>query len=200
MKLIAVLMLFCGLASAQQTPPGLDDSAVLPLNGKPWDFGVWAGGGVSVPGGTKDTHVMNVGLRLGKVLTGDHLGGFARGNFEWSADLMPVYYVWQPAPARNAYGAAFNPVNLKWNFTHSERAVPFLEFGGGVLFTNNVVPVNTSRANFLTHGAFGLHFFNSERRAFTISARYEHISNAGLTVPNPGINTVQFQLGFNWFK
>src|SRR5882672_9599329 len=68
----------------------------------------------------------------------------------------------QPAPAKNAYGAAFNPDNLKWNFTHADRTVPFFEFGGGVLFTNNVVPANTSRANFLTHGAFGLQFFNSE--------------------------------------
>ncbi|HET9164469.1 MAG TPA: hypothetical protein VFP11_00630, partial [Candidatus Angelobacter sp.] len=40
-----------------------------PLDGQPWDFGVWAGGGFSVPGGTKDTHAINVGARLGKVLT-----------------------------------------------------------------------------------------------------------------------------------
>jgi len=53
--------------------------------------------GFSVPGGTKDTHTMNAGVRLGKVLTDDHLGGFLRGNFELSADLMPIYYIWQPA-------------------------------------------------------------------------------------------------------
>jgi len=41
MKLIAVLMLLCGLAGAQQ--------AQKPLDGEPWDFGVWAGGGLSVP-------------------------------------------------------------------------------------------------------------------------------------------------------
>src|SRR5256885_7356886 len=92
-----------------------------PLDGQPWDVGVWAGGGFSVPGGTKDTHTMNAGIRLGKVLTDDHLGGLLRGNFEWSADLMPIYYIWQPAPAQNAYAAAFNPVNLKWNFTSSAR-------------------------------------------------------------------------------
>jgi hypothetical protein len=95
-----------------------------PLGDEPWDIGVWAGGGFSVPGGTKDTHTINAGMRLGKVLTDDHLGGFVRGNFEWAADLMPLYYLWQPAPAQNAYGAAFNPLNLKWNFTHSTRAVP----------------------------------------------------------------------------
>src|SRR5690349_9740318 len=53
MRLSIVFFLLCGLAGAQQ--------AQKPLDGKPWDFGVWAGGGLSVPGGTKDTHVMNLG-------------------------------------------------------------------------------------------------------------------------------------------
>jgi lipid A 3-O-deacylase len=171
-----------------------------PLDGQPWDFGVWASGGFSVPGGTKDTHAINLGGRLGKVLTDDHFGGFLRGNFEWSADLIPVYYIWQPSPAQNAYAAAFNPLNLKWNFTSSARTVPYLELGGGVLFSNHAVPLNTSHVNFITHGTLGFQFFNNQRRAFTAGVRYEHISNAGLTVPNPGINTVQFQLGVNWFR
>jgi hypothetical protein len=171
-----------------------------PLDGEPWDFGVWASGGFSVPGGTKDTHAIDAGVRLGKVLTDDHGSGFLRGNFEWSADLIPVYYIWQPAPAQNAYAAGFNPVNLKWNFTHCARTIPYLELGGGVLFSNHAVPLNTSHVNFLPHATLGFQFFNSDRRAFTAGIRYEHISNAGLTVPNPGINTVQFQVGMNWFK
>jgi lipid A 3-O-deacylase len=171
-----------------------------PLDGQPWDLGVWVGGGFSVPGGTKDTHAMNAGVRLGKVLTSDHGGGFLRGNFEWSADLIPLYYIWQPVPAQNAYSAAFNPVNLKWNFTNSAHMVPYLELGGGVLFSNHAVPLNTSHVNFVTHATLGFQFFNNNRRAFTAGVRYEHISNAGLTVPNPGVNTVQFQVGVNWFK
>src|SRR5215472_8385552 len=192
MKLTALLLLFAGLASAQE--------ASKPLDGQPWDFGIWGGGGFSVPGGTKDTQASQVGVRLGKVLTADHGGGFVRGNFEWSADVMPFYYVVQPAPAKNAYGAGFNPVNLKWNFTHSARTVPYFELGGGVLFTSTEVPLNTSTVNFVTHAALGFHFFVRERRAVSFNVRYEHISNAGLAVPNPGINTVQFQLGMNWFK
>jgi lipid A 3-O-deacylase len=170
------------------------------LDGKPWDLGIWAGGGFSVPGGTMHTHTINAGVRLGKVLTGDHGGGFMRGNFEWSADLMPLYYIWQPTPAQNAYAAAFNPVNLKWNFTSSARTVPYLELGGGVMFSSYAVPLNTSHVNFLTHAALGFQFFNNQRRAFTTAVRYEHISNAGLTTPNPGINTVQFVAGFSWFR
>lgn len=190
MRLTLVVLLLCGFAFAQDKP----------LDGHPSDFGVWAGGGFSVPGGTKDTHTFNAGVRLGKVLTDDHGGGFMRGNFEWSADFIPIYYIWQPAPAQNSYAIAANPVNLKWNFTRADHVVPYLELGGGVLFSRHSVPINTSHVNFLTHAALGFQFFNTERRAFTAAVRYEHISNAGLTVPNPGINMVQFTLGVNWFK
>ena len=190
MRLTLVVLLLCGFAFAQDKP----------LDGHPSDFGVWAGGGFSVPGGTKDTHTFNAGVRLGKVLSDDHGGGFMRGNFEWSADFIPIYYIWQPAPAQNSYAIAANPVNLKWNFTRADHVVPYLELGGGVLFSRHSVPINTSHVNFLTHAALGFQFFDTERRAFTAAVRYEHISNAGLTVPNPGINTVQFTLGVNWFK
>lgn len=189
MKLALMLLLFCGLAGAQTSEQ---------LNDKPWDLGIWGGGGFSVPGGTSDTRTVNVGVRLGKVLTGNHGGGLVRGNFEWSADFMPVYYIVQPG--NNAYGAGFNPVNLKWNFTSPRRVVPYLELGGGVLFTNNEVPTGTSTTNFLTHAALGFQFFTNAKRAVTVTSRYEHISNAGLSTPNPGINTVQFTIGMNWFK
>jgi lipid A 3-O-deacylase len=171
-----------------------------PLDHQPCDYGFWAGGGVSVPGGTKDTQAVNTGVRLGKVLTDDHGSGFVRGNFEWSADLIPFYYLWQPAPATNAIGEGLNPVNLKWNFTNSAHVVPFMELGGGVLFTNHVAPASASRVNFLTHGALGFQFFNNNRRAIMANVQFQHISNAGLTSPNPGINTVQFQIGVNWFR
>jgi len=171
-----------------------------PLDNQPWDYGFWVGGGVSVPGGTKDTQAINAGVRLGKVLTDDHGRGFLRGNFEWSADLIPLYYFRQPTPSQNAIGEGFNPLNLKWNFTSSPRVVPFLELGGGVLFTNHAVPANTSHVNFLTHGTLGFQFFNNDRRALMANVQFQHISNAGLTSPNPGINTVQFQIGVNWFR
>lgn len=190
MKLVTFLLLVSSLASAQQSSKPLDE--------QPWDFGVWMGGGFSVPGGTADTQAYNLGIRVGKVLTDDHGSGFLRGNFEWSADVMPFYSLLHPA--NDVYGGGFNPVNLKWNFTRYSRMIPYLELGGGVLFTNTEVPAGTSSVNFLTHGTAGFHFFFSKNEALTVTTRFEHISNAGLAVPNPGINTVQFQLGLNWFK
>ncbi|HKF21400.1 MAG TPA: acyloxyacyl hydrolase [Candidatus Angelobacter sp.] len=192
MRFLAALLLVCSCGALAQTSK--------PLDNQPWELGVWAGGGFSVPGGTADTHTFNGGVRLGKVLTAEHGGGFFRGNFEWAADVMPVYYIWQPAPAKNAYAAGFNPVNLKWNFTNSAKTVPYFELGGGVLFSNNEVPAGTSNTNFLTHAALGFQFVVKEKQALTLSTRYEHISNAGLATPNPGINSVQFTVGWSWYK
>lgn len=194
MRLIAVVLLFCALSAAQTPTP----TPSKPLDDHPWEIGEWLGGGLSVPGGTKDVQTMNLGIRLGKVLTEDHGPGFLRGNFEWAADLIPIYYLRQPG--KNAFGGGFNAVNLKWNFTTSVHAVPYLELGGGVLFTDTEVPTATSTVNFLTHGAVGLHLFVRPNQALTVNTRFEHISNAGLASPNPGINTVQFSAGWSWFR
>jgi hypothetical protein len=199
-RLAERLSLLCVVSIFFSVPVSLAHAQSKPLESQPWDYGFWASGGFSVPGGTPDTHMIEAGVRLGKVLTDDHLPGMLRGNFEWSADLIPFYYISQPAPARNASSEGFNPLNLKWNFTDCRRTVPFTELGGGVLFSNHDVPLATSHINFLTHGTVGIQLFNNQRRALTASVRFEHISNAGLAVPNPGINTVQFLLGVNWFK
>ena len=59
-------------------------------------------------------------------------------------------------------------------------------------------PPGTSRVNFTTSGAIGAHFLRSK---YNVSAevRFMHISNAGLSTPNPGINTLQFRIGFGRF-
>jgi hypothetical protein len=35
---------------------------------------------------------------------------------------------------------------------------------------------------------------------WSVEVRYMHISNAGLSAPNPGINTIQLRLGIGRFK
>jgi hypothetical protein len=42
---------------------------------------VWTSGGHSVPGGTKDTSVWNLGVRYGWILTAPHGPGFLNGRF-----------------------------------------------------------------------------------------------------------------------
>src|SRR5271170_5976631 len=156
---------------------------------------VWTGGGHSVPGGTSDTSVWNAGVRYGWILTEPHGPGFLNGRFELAVDAVPAFVVFQPA--NTAYGAGLNPVGFKWIFATRGHVAPYLELNGGVLFTSHNVPTGTSTINFTPGAAFGMYFFGEH--AWSLDVRYLHISNAGLTVPNPGVNTVEVRLGFGKF-
>ena len=157
---------------------------------------LWTGGGHSVPGSASSTGVWNVGLRYGWILTRPHGPGFLNGRFEYALDAVPMFLVFQPA--NTAYGAGVNPLNLKWNFATRGRVAPYVELSGGTLFTNHDVPFGTSRINFTSSAALGAHFLG-ESRNWSLEVRYMHISNAGLEVLNPGINTVQVRVGIGKF-
>ena len=157
---------------------------------------LWTAGGTSVPGGTSDTKVWNVGLRYGWILTRPHGPGFLNGRFEYAIDAIPLFMVFQRY--NTAYGAGFSPLGLKWDFAARGRIEPYFELGGGVLFTNHQVPTGTSGVNFTPSAALGMHVLG-DKHAFSLELRYLHISNAGLSDPNPGINTVEVRVGVGKF-
>jgi hypothetical protein len=153
---------------------------------------IWTGGGHSVPGGTSSTGIFNLGGRYGWILTKPHGPGFLKGRFEYAVDIVPVYLIFQPS--NTAYGAGFNPLALKWNFATRCMTTPYFELTGGTLFTNHNVPEGTNTVNFTSSAALGFQFVK-EHRTWSVEVRYMHISNAGLEVPNPGLNTVQVRVG-----
>lgn len=157
---------------------------------------IWAGGGHSVAGGRGNTGAFNAGLRYGWVLTGLHLPSFLRGRFEYAVDAVPVFLVFQPA--NTAYGVGFDPLGLKWNFQRHGHISPYLELTGGVLFTNHNVPIYANNVNFTPSAALGTHILGAKYN-WSLELRYLHISDAGLSRLNPGINTVQVRLGVGKF-
>lgn len=158
---------------------------------------VWAGGGHGTNGVESGDGVMNVGLRYGLILTGPHGPGFLRGRLEYAVEAVPLFLVFQKT--NTAYGAGINPFAFKWALDTHRSVVPYFELGGGTLFTNIKVPEGTSRINFTSSGAVGLHFLGSKHN-ISAEVRFMHISNAGLATPNPGINTIQFRVGFGRFS
>jgi hypothetical protein len=186
-KAIIVWVVVCGSLAFGQSRPEAGGT----------DVEVWSGGGHSVSGGTSKTGVWNLGLRYGWVLTAPHGPGFLKGRFEYAVEAVPAFVLFQPR--NTAYGVGVNPVNLKWNFATRGSTVPFLEIDGGTLFTNHEVPTGTSEVNFTSGAALGAHFLRLHHY-WSIDVRYMHISNAGLTSPNPGINTVQVRLGLGKFR
>ena len=157
---------------------------------------IWTGGGHGTNGSQSGDGVFNIGARYGWILTDAQGPGFLRGRFEYAVDVVPVFVVIQTT--NTAYGLGVNPFALKWNFAAHGSVVPYVDIGGGTLFTNVKVPEGTSHVNFTTSGALGIHFLRGKYN-WSAEVRYMHISNAGISRPNPGINTIQVRLGLGRF-
>jgi hypothetical protein len=193
MKSIAILFLSLGLLLAGFASPARAQDGPE-TDGNEIEF--WTTGGHGTNGFWHSTGVWTAGFRYGWVITAPHGPSFLRGRFEYAVDAVPVFVVFQPS--NTAYGAAVNPFALIWDFDTHRRIVPYIELGGGALFTSTQVPEGTSRINFTSAGAVGVHYL-AGKYTWTADVRFMHISNAGLVTPNPGINTVQLRLGLGWF-
>ncbi len=157
---------------------------------------VWSGVGHSAFNGAPHIGVWNAGLRYGWILTNARGPGFLRGRFEYAVDAVPMYIIFQPKGAVSGIG--LNPYALKWNFDTSGRLAPYFDFGGGVLFTPSDVPRGVSRINFVSGPAIGVNVGHG-RAHWSLEVRWLHVSNAGLTDENPGINIIQVRAGLGWF-
>ncbi len=192
-KLVLLLMVctLTALTSAQDLP---SES----LQKGTWDLSLWAEGGHSIFGGSTDpTGLFSAGGRVGRILSSEHGSGALRGNFEYAFDVTPVTVVFQQ---NTVYGGGFSPMILRWNFTRPRKISPWFEVGGGVLFTSSDVPAFTNSVNFTPQAAVGLNVFLRQKRSVDVAFKYMHISNAGLSDPNPGLNTLQGMIAFHWYK
>lgn len=161
------------------------------------EFQVWSGGGHSVANGAPNTGAWDMGVRYGWVLTEARGPSFLRGRFEYVVDAVPVYVIFQPRGA--VYGLGFNPLGLKWNFDTGRHVTPYFDMGGGVLFTSHNVPSGISRVNFASGPGAGANFGHGKAH-WSLEVRWLHISDAGLTPENPGINILQVRAGLGWFR
>jgi hypothetical protein len=193
MKVSRILLLSCGLFLLANMPRAFAQDGPR-ADGNEIQF--WTAGGHGTNGVTQHTGVWTAGFRYGWVIT-DPIGPkFMRGRFEYAVDAVPVFVIFQKT--NTAYGVAVNPFALIWNFDTHGRFVPYVDLDGGVLFTNTQVPAGTSRINFTPSGGLGVHYL-AKKLTWTADVRLVHISNAGLTAINPGINTVQLRVGVGWF-
>lgn len=161
------------------------------------EWQIWTGGGHGINGSQQGDGLWNLGLRYGMILTSPHLPGILRGQLEYAVDVVPVWVIAQKT--NTAYGASVDPFAFKWILDTPKKVKPFFQIEGGALFTNTKVPEGTSQINFTTSGGIGAHFLGKKHN-FSAEVRFQHISNAGMTNPNPGINTMQVRIGFGSFR
>jgi hypothetical protein len=192
---VAVVVFALSLALAT-SPAACAQSADQGPEAGGTEIQIWTGAGHSALNGVDRTGVWNAGLRYGVILTGAHGSGFVRGRLEYAVDAVPMYLIFQPRGA--VYGVGVNPFAFKWLFDPRRRVAPYFEFGGGVLFTSGDVPAGVSRVNFTPGAAIGANLGHGKAH-WSMEVRWLHISNAGTTDYNPGINTIQVRAGLVWF-
>ncbi|HEX3436003.1 MAG TPA: acyloxyacyl hydrolase [Pseudacidobacterium sp.] len=159
--LVSFLFSLPVVAQTTQTPaPANDSPASTVLATRPWEFGPFFQGGVGV-GDRSDFSFTSAGVRLGKVITDQHLRGILRGQFEYAGELMPYWQSFTPPPhlrvtqyeyqGQTGYivlpynggtftGVSITPIILRWNLKPARRIAPWIQGAGGLVWTNHKFP------------------------------------------------------------
>ena len=234
----------CGSCGLQACQPGerhnSQETAWEHFKRMPWNYGVLFQGGFGLTEDRDGFKFLLAGAHLGKVLTPELGTGPLRGDFEYAVELFPYWQSFTPKFSRincvltpnpavgelcsppytvggTFTGVSVTPIILRWNFTHSERWMPWIQGAGGVVWTNHKYPAygdtnpqdlnetgadsDTSVWNFTPQFGVGTHIFLEPKRSLDISANAVHISSASLGDRNPGVNaSVQLSVGYTWWK
>ena len=217
-------------------PPMASESPVHQAANANWEYGVLLQGGVGLEDRTNFSFLL-AGAHLGRVLTPELGTGLLKGNFEYAVEVFPLWQSYTPKFQRlncppgatvasqcletttgGTYrGVSITPIMLRWNLTHGERFMPWVQAAGGVVYTTRKYPgvgdldptdptqtgpaADTSVWNFTPQGGIGAHYVVKPRRSVDMSVNAVHISSSSLGDKNPGVNvSLQLSVGYSWWK
>jgi len=121
------------------------------------------------------------------------VGHFYKGNWELRGELFG--------------GAEFSPASewviglaphLRYSFATGTRFIPFIDGGAGATATSIRAPDLSNTFEFNLQGIIGMHVFLRENLALTVDARLLHMSCAGISNPNRGLNGVGGMFGLTF--
>ena len=137
--------------------------------------------------------------RVGYMVTNPFFSGIPRGNIELLGEVFggPIIYGPGDVAAGFTVAARYNFVQPGW------RVVPYLQAGVGAAYTDIAEGSAAGDAvsqsvNFNLQAIGGVQFLLNSRWSLNAEASYRHISNAGLSDPNYGIDQLGGALGFGF--
>jgi hypothetical protein len=157
--LLIVLTILCssGLATAQATSPVAEVR-----DHRPWEIAPFLNYGKGV-GDRSDFNFLMGGVEVGKVITPVIHAGPVSGQFQFAANIMPLWQAYTPDPhiqdysctlpggqpaicplpvgGGNYHGVSITPVIFRWNFlTRSRHIQPWFQAAGGLIYTTHKFP------------------------------------------------------------
>lgn len=160
---------------------------------------ILGGYGVTHPGfGNTRTVVETVDLMLsrGRFFTEETGRSWYRGRHEIILEI-PFHLVVRPETT------LMTGVTLLgcWNITAvSEKFIPYLIAGGGLIYTELNAPELGSKLNGNYQAGAGFHYFIAKDTSIDFNYRYHHISNAGTAKPNDPLNSSKALIGVSFFQ
>jgi Lipid A 3-O-deacylase (PagL) len=184
------------------------------------EFGVWGAYSVNSPdvfGSQAHQQFGALGFRYGRIVHSSPLF-----SIEYTADVEPVeiarprtfvsceiviagtVYLTECPSHETVYAGGISPIGLKFNFLRRSHWQPVLATSGGSVVSTRPIPVDVPMAtqfNFTFDFQVGVEHFNfSHTRAWTFSYKLQHISNAGRSAINPGVDLDMLSVGYSFFK
>jgi hypothetical protein len=105
-----------------------------------------------------------------------------------------------PAVPKTTLGSGFSPEGFQIGFRPRAKVQPFLSNAGGfVYFADRVLSPQGSKFMYTVDFGAGVNVFSSARNAITVGYRYQHLSNANISVHNPGTDADTFYVGYSHF-
>jgi hypothetical protein len=175
------------------------------------EFGAWWG--VSLMSGhiwgyAKDIKYMPVDVTYSYLL---HQG--RKWSFRYAPELTALAMLDQPNPVphpptryddtlrQRIYGSGLSPVGFRTSFYSDSRVQPFLSTDGGfIYFAQRVLSPQGSQFMYTIDFGGGLTFFRKRRQTVSIGYRYQHLSNANISLHNPGTDANTFYVAVSRFR
>ena len=122
----------------------------------------------------------------------------------YTAAAMPAAILIQPYEMKvtrpRARYMAVAPVGFTFALARKRRVHPFVETAGGIVASTEPIPENqpdASGLNFFFDLGGGVRWRVGERGAVSLGYRFLHVSNAGTTSFDPGVDNNVFYVGYS---
>ena len=202
-----------GITAVVRSPSATRYEPVYPYPGGVHEFGAWWGLSLisgHIWGYAGDIKYMPIDVRYTYLISPHQYW-----TLRYAPEVTALAMLDQPTPgAQNfppqqypmnlrerAYGSGVSPVGFESDFLPAKRVQPFFSTNGGAIyFDQKVLSPQGSQFMYTIDFGTGIHVFRKARQDWTLGYRYQHLSNANISLHNPGTDANTFYLAVSRFR
>ncbi len=169
--------------------------------GASWGFSLISG---HIWGYADDVKYMPINVTYSYLFNPD-----GKWHFRYAPELTPLAMLDEPTPSnpsmydkrKRTYGSGASPVGFRASFFPDRRVQPYFSTNGGfIYFMDRVLSPQGSQFMYTIDFGGGVQIFRKQRQTVTLGYRYQHLSNANISLHNPGTDANTFYVAVSRFR